>query len=231
MNQKTSSLYTAEYVKRQAKKIKKEFNIPYLQALDKAASIIGFNNWKHFLNSKSAASPIKNSVPKTALTLENQSSKKTFNPYRNLLVAGTNELLNKKLIYLDSSKNHQEDGYLFTSLFDFPSVVIWRSISHQEILISVWWKYDHSLHPQAELSGRSRENFTMSTPLAERKDYKKFVGVTASAWMERKEGKFLQGEGKSKLVDIYTRQGEKNALEKMSYQEPNGYQSEGKFYS
>jgi hypothetical protein len=230
MNQKINYIHTDEYLKRQAKKIKKELNIPYVQALDKAATQAGFSNWKHYLNSKSITLTIKKTIAKSTLILGEQPSKKSFNPYRNLLVAGTNELLNKNLISLDSSKNHQEDGYLFTNIFDFPSVVIWREISFEEILISVWWKYDHRLHPQAELSGSSRENFTNSIPLAERKDYKKFIGVTASAWLERKNGKFLQGKENRGIVDIYTRRGEKTALEKMSYQKPNGYETEGKFY-
>lgn len=50
MNQPING-HSAEYIKRQAKKIKKETGVPYHEALEKAARNAGFSNWKHFLNS------------------------------------------------------------------------------------------------------------------------------------------------------------------------------------
>ncbi len=42
--------HSAEYLKSQAKKIKKQFGITHFQALDKAAVNAGFTNWNNFLN-------------------------------------------------------------------------------------------------------------------------------------------------------------------------------------
>lgn len=233
MNQKinTSRTYTDVYLKRQAKKIKKELSIPYVEALDKAASQAGFSNWKHFLNSSKSDSSIeKKTIEKSTLALVGKTSKKKSNPYRNLLIAGTNELLKKNLISLDSSKNHHREGYIFVNIFGFPSVVLWQDVGYEELRISVWWKYYHNLHPQAELTGNSREKFTMSVPLADRKYYKNFIGIAASAWLERKNGKYLMGKQKENIFDIYTRKEEKIELEKMPIQEPVDYLAEGKFY-
>src|SRR5438876_5461430 len=44
--------YNANWVKRRAKAIKKEKQIPHHEALDQASLESGFENWKHFLNSE-----------------------------------------------------------------------------------------------------------------------------------------------------------------------------------
>jgi len=94
----------------------------------------------------------------------------------------------------------------------------------------VWWKYDHSRHPQAELGGSSREQFKTSLPLAKKQHYPKFVGVTVSGWLERKTGKHLQGKGQKGLFDVYTRRGEKEILKSLSDPSPSGFKAEGKFF-
>lgn len=42
--------HNVDYVKRQAKKLAKEKNIPHYQALDLIAKKLNYNNWKHFIN-------------------------------------------------------------------------------------------------------------------------------------------------------------------------------------
>jgi len=59
---------------------------------------------------------------------------------------------------------------------------------------------------------------------------KDFVGITVSGWLERKEGKHLMGKDRESLLGIYTREGEKSALEKLPQQVPLGFEAEGKFY-
>lgn len=49
MEQKLNG-HSAEYIKRQAKRLKKELSIPHHEALDKAAEAAGFTNWRHFVN-------------------------------------------------------------------------------------------------------------------------------------------------------------------------------------
>ena len=159
-----------------------------------------------------------------------------MNAHRKLLIYGLNELLSKKLISLtpkgeiNSEHDEDENGHVFVDLLGYPSVILWSNAGFQELRISVWWKYDHSRHPQANLTGNAKESFVTSGPLAKRQHYKRFVGVTASAWLERKDGKWLQGEGSRAIFDIYTRSGEKAVLEKLPIPKPNGYKAEGQVY-
>lgn len=235
MKQNTPS-HTEGYLKRQAKKIKKEQNITHMQALELAAVQAGFTNFKNFQNSITRDNALK---PRTVDTGDLTSKKlkltaeKKLDPYRNLLVAGVNELLKRKLISINSPENlhaNDEKGHIFAEVFGYQSVIRWRDIGFGELEISVWWKYDHDRHPQAELAGRSRESFNSTSPLARRELYKNFIGVTITGWLERKKGKHLMGKGTERFVDVYTRKGEKSELEKMPSQKPLGFEAEGKFY-
>lgn len=231
---KNTISHTDGQLKRQAKKIKKEQNITHTQALDIAAIQAGFTNFKNFQNSLKKTRATKKQSDTQILQEKSQPTlSKKPNPHRNLLVAGVNNLLNEKLVTLEStgSQNTRNDqGHVFTEIFGFPSVVKWRDVGFGELEISVWWKYDHSKHPQAELEGNSRENFNSITPLARKELYKNFVGVTTTGWLEREKGKHLMGKDREKLVGIYTRKGEKSALEKMPMQIPLGFEAEGTFY-
>lgn len=153
------------------------------------------------------------------------------NPYRKLLIDAVNELLTRNLISLDASIDRgKEDGHIFLDILGYPSVVLWSDIGYEELRISVWWKYNHSLHPQANLTGDHKEKFNCSSPLANRLHFKKFVGITASGWLERKEGKYLQGRNYGGIVDLYTRKGEKDELQKVPAPKPKGFQIEGKVH-
>jgi len=149
--------------------------------------------------------------------------------YRNLMIAGINEILATGMISLKPEVN-EKNGYLFTKLFGHLSAISWCHISHDEIRVSVWWKYTHENHPQANLTGNSKEQFNGTSPLANRKLYSKFVGVTVSGWLERKKGCYLQGCGRKNLHDIYTRSDEKSFLKFLPHVEPHGYKAEGKFF-
>lgn len=236
MDQKING-HTESYLKRQAKILKKNQGIPHKDALDKSAINAGFRNWNHFVNRKNAAFN-QQQIRKIVSTNTSVSSLKLevdnkIYPYRKLLIAAINQLLERKKISLEKKgvkELFDQDGHLFTEILGYPSVVIWRDIGFEEIEISVWWKYDHSLHPQANLTGNSKESFRTSSPLAKRQHYKKFVGVTVTGWLERKEGKYLQGKKNRGLTQIYTRSGEKEILEKLQTPIPNGFQMEGKFH-
>lgn len=223
-----SNKHTAQYVKRLAKKIKKEQNIPHHQALDKAAQSIGFSNWKHFLNEAekvvSTSTPINNTQSKPSGT-----SKKR-DPYRNLLVEAINVLVENNHISLDLDEvdEYNEFGYVFHELFGYNSVISWSNIGLGELRISVWWKYNHGKHPQANLEGRAREKFLSTEPLAKRSHYRKFVGVVASCWLERDTGKYIQGKKRRGIFNTYTRKGELEALRKLKTAIPKGYKDSGR---
>ena len=130
--------------------------------------------------------------------------------HRKLLILALNELLSRKLISLDG--HDEKSGYVIAELGGENTAITWFVLSDQELRISVWWKYDHSRHPQANLEGNAREKFITSSPVAKKQHYPKFVGVTVSGRLERKTGKHLQGTGHNRLFDIYTRRGEKAVL-------------------
>lgn len=220
MNQKIIS-HSADYIKRQAKSIKKKEGITHLQALDKSAVVCGYHNWTHFVNStKGESSSVHPNNPQSS----------TMNPYRKLLVAGVNQLLDKKQISLDGKKEgYSESGHIITDLFGYTTAIMWTDIGFEELRISVWWKYNHSLHPQANLKGSAQEKFRLQTPLAKRQHYKKFVGVVASGWLERKQGKYIKGERDRGFLKIYTRKGEKEELVSIPNPKPKGFETEGEF--
>lgn len=220
MNRKVIS-HSADYIKRQAKSIKKKEGITHTEALDKSAIICGYHNWPHFLNKNKQSS---------SSALPDYKRSNTMNPYRKLLVAAVNELLDSKHISLDGKdENFSQSGHIITNLFGYTTVILWTDIGFEELRVSVWWKYDHSLHPQANLTGSSRENFTLEKPLAKKQHYKKFVGVVASAWLERRDGKHLQGKKNRAIFEVYTRRGEKEELETILDPKPKGFKAEGKF--
>ncbi len=155
-----------------------------------------------------------------------------MNGHRKLLIFALNELLAKKLVSLDDPGNFaNEDGHLFIDIAGQPSVVNWSSISGGELRLSVWWKYDHLRHPQANLLGNECEKFTSPEPLAKEQHYPKFVGAFGTGWVERRTGKWLQGMDGVNLHSVYTRRGEKTALDAIPTPVPNGFDAEGKFFS
>ena len=159
-------------------------------------------------------------------------TKEKTDPYRNLLVAAINKLIEEKYISLDLEGINQleEKGHVVLELFKHNSVILWSNRGFGELLISVWWKYDHSKHPQANLEGNQRENFSSPEPLAKKDHYRKFVGVVASCWLERKNNKHIQGKNREHITVDYTRKGELEILKELPTQKPNGYDISGPFY-
>lgn len=159
-------------------------------------------------------------------------TKERIDPYRNLLVAAINKLIEEKHISLDLEgvNELEENGHVFIELFKHNSVILWSNRGCGELLISVWWKYDHSKHPQANLEGNQKENFSLPEPLAKKSHYRKFVGVVASCWLERKNSKHIQGKNREHITVEYSRKGEIELLKELPKQNPNGYEISGPFY-
>lgn len=217
--------YTADYIKHMARSIKKSQGITHIQALEQASKQCGFHSWKNFQNGL-----------KKVVKVQSQESVKSLNknPYRNLIVMAINELLQQKKINFNVDKEQpgkagDMDGYLLTKLCGQNCAILWREISYQELMITVWWKYDHSKNPQANLTGNERENFN-DTPLADKKHYKKFVGAVVYGWLERLTEHYLMGKDSENIGKFYVRQGEKTELENLQFVKPEGFKAEGKFY-
>jgi hypothetical protein len=159
-------------------------------------------------------------------------TKETIDPYRNLMVAALNKLIEENHISLafDGTNKVNEKGHVFVELFNQNSVILWRNIGFGELQISVWWKYDHSKHPQANLEGNERENFNSAKPLARKIHYRKFVGIVASCWLERKTSKHIQGKNREHISVHYSRRGELDVLKELPAQKPIGFEISGKFF-
>lgn len=145
--------------------------------------------------------------------------------YRKLLVMALNELLHRDVISLEQPG---PDGHIEARLANETCMIIWREIGCEEAQVSVWWKYDHVQHPQAELSGNQRESFRSSLPLAPKSKFPLFIGAAVSGWLERRTGKYLQGKGRDYLFDVYTRAGEAEILEALPEPVAQCFRAEGR---
>lgn len=225
----SSKKHNIEYIKRLAKNIKKEQNLSHNQALNITVKELGFNNWKHFLNESEKSN--NNLSRKVNSTPKKSTEEEIRDPYRNLLVSAVNKLIEENYISLnlEGVNEENEEGYIACKIFGYSSIIIWRNIGFGELHISIWWKYNHKNHPQANLKGNQKENFNLSQPLANRNHYSKFVGVVASCWLERKQGKYIQGVNRESIFDIYTRKGELKHLKELPIIKPKGYEISGPF--
>lgn len=149
-----------------------------------------------------------------------------MNPYRKVLVLAANHLIETGK--LDLNEQADVTGNLQTLIAGRNTAINWAGIGCGETRIAVWWDYDHSKHPQADLEGNSRENFKTSAPLAKRQHYPKFVGIVVSGWLEREQGKYLQGRGADFLPEKYARRGALAEIEALPDPVPLGYAAEGR---
>ena len=157
--------------------------------------------------------------------------KTDMNPYRKLLVAGLNEILSRGLLSLNwDDESRETTSHIETLIAGHNSIVSWSDAGHGEVRISVWWKYDHSKHPQANSKGMAQESFSTPSPLAKRQHYPKFVGVVCSAWLERDNGIYIQGQGNDHIFKKYTRKNELEYLKRLPNPIPNGFKPEGRFH-
>lgn len=158
---------------------------------------------------------------------------KSMNHHRKLMILGVNELLEQELITLNWDGQMESGGFNHHHciIAGEKSVVLWRDIGFGEYNISVWWNYNHAAHPQADLNGNYKESFTCSSPLAKRSKYKDFVGAVCSGWLERNEGRHIQGYGSNHLIETYTRKADLQTLKDLPIPTSKGFKPEGKFYS
>lgn len=146
---------------------------------------------------------------------------------RKLLVLALNHLVDQKHVSLSGTGG--ERGHCEAEIAGRRTKILWEDIGFQEQRLSVWWDYDHSRHPQANLRGNSREEFRTGQPLAKRHRYREFVGATVSGWVERDGDKYLQGRGARGLTDLYLRQAAKADLDVIDDPLPVGFEAEGRF--
>lgn len=111
-----------------------------------------------------------------------------YDKMRDLLCAGINEVVDRRLIDL----HDQEDvtGEIYIDLFDRPSKISWNGWGYGELRFTVWWNIKPEL-----LDSRSR--------LPENEPLSKGLDIACSGFLERKDGLWIQGMGKRGLLDTY----------------------------
>jgi hypothetical protein len=225
---------TVKRARQDAKEMRKSQNILMADALDHVAKVNGLNcRWSEAIEFIKARAGIDTSILQGPPVKINDGSDADhgMNPYRKLLVLGLNEALNRDaLSLLWDGETKTKSGHFETVIAGENSIVSWADAGFGEIRLSVWWKYDHSKHPQANLLGSYRESFKTAAPLAKRSRYKEFVGVVCSVWLERDKGRYLQGHGNRYIHERYTRKGELVILKAIPDPVPNGFEIEGPFH-
>lgn len=180
-------------------------------------------NWEvGFTGQKPKPLPTKIPGRKASLPTTN------MHPLRKLLVEAINHLLAANAIPKKMSLHQDLKGHCEATIFGERSIIIWRSTGFDEVTISVWWKYDHSKHPQANLDGPYRETFNSEQPLANQSAFKKFVGAVCSGWLTLSDTPYLQGNQKKGIFKAYLRQDQKDYLVQLQNPTSKGFAESGK---
>jgi hypothetical protein len=151
-----------------------------------------------------------------------------MSPIINVLTYGFNAAVRERVIdprLPSMGLGGEKIGHLHTLIDGHPAVVLWQIDFHNYMLFSVWFKYDHSKHPQADLPGAS-EKFTTDRPLAKRSHYHKFVGAVVSGRIDLNDD-YFQGFDRDEVWEWYTRSDAKNALRSLPEVEPLGLSALG----
>ncbi len=190
--------------------------------------------------------------------LEQSNLKSIKNAQMHLLGHALNLVVSKGLINMDSTVDLNGE-YLECRLINKPTIIVWKYIGYGEIKFNVWWNFDKTKHPQhldggyknsiilEEIpkdkkglyygkkrgiiySSNTIEKYDLSEPLANRNQYKKFVGVICGTWIERKNGKYLQTENGNRIVDSYVRVEDRLSLKQIPDCIPKGFDLSGEFF-
>lgn len=149
-------------IKREARAARRSEGIPITRYLNDIACQHGYHTWDNLLRAQPAPRS-RDAMPAVAMATD-------MHPHRKLMVLGLNAALEAGLVSLDGKGELY--GHLITQLAGETSVVRWNGISGDELSLAVWWKYDHSCHPQANLEDNARERFYFDEPLAKRQHFR-----------------------------------------------------------
>jgi len=144
-----------------------------------------------------------------------------------LLVEAINILLDRSMInWSPLHLSPPAHGHIIVELAGHPSAIVWHDVGYGELSISVWWQFDFEAYLRRK---PLQASFATTLPTASRTKYPKLVGATASLWLERKSGLFIQGSP-ARLFDVYTRKGLEKELSELPLVEPKGFKTSGPFY-
>lgn len=136
---------------------------------------------------------------------------------RDLLCIALNELVEKKLIDLKTTKYTK--GNIYLKILGKPSKILWDGLgsSSGEVILSVWWGIKTGIKD-------STCGLPLNTHLIDA------LEVACSVYIERKDGAWMQGEGGHCLFDTYCSKTARDDLLSIGEIDPSGYAKEGKFY-
>lgn len=137
---------------------------------------------------------------------------------RDLLCYAINTLLDNNIINLNAP-SEKATGFFQTEILGKPSVITWNEKCFEELRISIWWGYQSNELPS-----------TTSEPLCRKNRYSEILEVCCSGWLERKEGKWLQGYGPKGIFDTYCAEKAVIELKNIPQIIPNGFFREGKYF-
>lgn len=218
------------------------------QALDLVAKLNGgFATWAQAMKElNNQNTHVKNASLKTVRIAR-----------QHLLGHALNILIDKKLIDLRNTEPVKA-GYLELELLGYKSVINWHDVGYGEIRLTVWWDFDKTKHPKHLEGGYKdhvilddipdaerykyfgkkktiyrdssyNEHYTTAGPLAKKSQYKDFVGVTCSCFVERTKGLYLQLSQQHDCHKVYVRSKNKEELQKIPDCIPNGFSLSGPF--
>ncbi|MCW8107144.1 hypothetical protein OPS25_01330 [Alteromonas ponticola] len=120
--------------------------------------------------------------------------------FRNLLVAGVNSVIEADQVNLDSQKD--VEGELTADIHGYSSIIKWRGLGHGELSFHVFWAVNADVKGGKRLQRLNGQKITYH--------------ASVLGWLERKDGKWLQGEGGSSLTEMYLSEFAKSHLSGLS---------------
>jgi len=132
-----------------------------------------------------------------------------------LLCAGLNEIISQGKINLKSLDD--VEGSVRLNIFGKNAKISWHGVGYGEIRITIWW----GVKPECKDSQTTK-------PL--NRNLKDALDFCCSAFLERKNGLWLQGKHGKQLFDVYCARSAESELLSIPNIKPNGYKKERNSY-
>ncbi|APE07038.1 hypothetical protein BM528_15660 [Alteromonas sp. RW2A1] len=129
---------------------------------------------------------------------------------RNLLVESINSVVSAGRVDLNSQLD--VEGELTADIHGYTTIIEWNGIGHGELSFHVFWAID----AQAK-GGKTLKRFSGQTIT---------YYASVSGWLERKDGKWVQGEGGSSLSETYLSEFARSRLSDLSA-DGSGFKASG----
>lgn len=136
---------------------------------------------------------------------------------RDLICIAINEIIKCERIDISNPNEEIIDGSIYTEIIGKKSKISWRGIGYGEVRITIWWGIKPAYIDSPATKPLNRKMIDA-------------LDVCCSGWLERKEGKWLQGYGSDWIFDTYCSKSAEIDLYSIPKVETIGYNKEGKNY-